>query len=169
MHDMSEPVTVKAQGFKAAWRQMVDAGPLPVKALADVLGVSEQQVYAYGDPSIDQTPPIHRLVTALGLCPATPVTQYFAGIQNAVVVPLPKANDPDVCKLADVHQEMGVFLRKHGDAIRDGRITQAEAAEYADIARRLQSCIAAQVLYFERCATSNAPANVTPLRRGGAA
>lgn len=161
-------LSVRALEQKAAYRRMADECGIAHKAIADMLGVAYSTFQAYLDPSIDIHLPSHRQPAFLAICrKSRAAVEYWASLQNAVVVALPAAGESDRCKLADVHAEMGVWLRQHGAAIADGRITPAESAEYAGIAARLQSCIAAQVLFFERCASSSS--SVLPMRRGGAA
>jgi hypothetical protein len=161
-----EPTQIKALELKAALDSDIEACALPSKALAELLDVAYTTLRAYVDPSVDLHIPSHRLPRLLALTPGLATVRYLANLQAAVVVALPKAGESDRCKLPDVLQEMSVFLRAHGDFMKDGRVTGAEAAEYRDIAQRLQACIAAQVLFVERQAITSA---VVPMRRGGAA
>lgn len=147
-----DDTAVKSLEFKKSWRQMVDAGPHAPKALADLTSVSYAQFQAYGDPSIDQTPPIHRLVLALSLCPDLSVSRYFASLQHAVVVPLPGAGDRS--QLADVLRDVAALIDTDPHNV----------AALTDVATRLQASVAAHVLAAEAQATTG-PQVVPSVRR----
>src|SRR5688500_14788749 len=162
-------LAVRALEQKAALRQMADESGIPHKAIADMLQVSYSTFQAYLDPSIDLHVPSYRLPAFLAICrKSKAVTQYWAALQGAVVVPLPEVGEADHCNLPDVLKEMSELLRKHAIATSDGKWTPTEAAEYEQLAGRLQACVAAQVLYVQRQAQT-APAVVLMRRTGGAA
>jgi len=92
-------LTVKSVGFKQALRDTIDAGPLPPKAVADLMDVSYGQLMAYADVSQDVHIPSHRIARLLGICPDLSLLTYLASLQGAAVVSLPKPGSGEVLVL----------------------------------------------------------------------
>jgi len=70
--------TVKAIGFKQALRSTIDAGPLPAKAVADLMEISYGQLMSYADLSQDVHLPSSRIARLLSLCPDLSLVTYLA-------------------------------------------------------------------------------------------
>lgn len=143
-------MSVRAVEQKQALHDTLRGNRLPIKAVADVLGVSHQAVCAWGDTSVDSHIPSARIPALLAASDHPALLEYWAGLQGRAVIALPEPTVPDVCQLRALVGTFGELLETHAEGSKDGKWTAEESAALTKVATQLAALALGQAAFTAR-------------------
>lgn len=156
---MDTPASVRAVEQKRALSATLSGARLPLKAIADIVGVAPQTLCAWRDETVDSHMPSARIPAILSAAPEDDsLVQYWASLQGRTVVQLPRAVTvtPDVSHLAELAATFARLLTAQAQAAADGRWTSREVEVLRPIATELAARALAHLASAERAATLTA-------------
>lgn len=143
-------VPSKVAEFKVALATAMRLSSLPLKAQLSAMGVSPSTGYAYADPhDLDAIPSIPRLLLLLPALDHPAVSDYLAGLQGHLAVPLPSPQAGDLDGLAGMLEAFAALVKHHAAAVADGSISEMDAALYRERGTRLVRAVLGMTEYID--------------------
>lgn len=120
-------MTARAKSWKEALHASLTESKLPVKALADVLGVTKQAVYAWADVEvINAYPSGERLPAIVQACSNTAALDYLESLVGRVGCDVPLVGRPALSPAIEALRAFTKLLEASADSL-GGTVTLEDA------------------------------------------